>query len=61
LLGHTAGEVMTRSPKTATRSMLAADALRVMNESRITVLFVVDDERPVGIVHVHDLLRAGVL
>jgi arabinose-5-phosphate isomerase len=61
LLGHTAGEVMTRSPKTATRGMLAADALRVMNESRITVLFVVEDERPVGIVHVHDLLRAGVL
>ena len=61
LLGHTAGEVMTRAPKTASRQMLAAEALRVMNESRITVLFVVEDERPVGIIHVHDLLRAGVL
>jgi arabinose-5-phosphate isomerase len=61
LLGHTAGEVMTRGPKTADPGMLAAEALKIMNDSRITVLFVVEDERPVGIVHVHDLLRAGVL
>ena len=61
LLGHAAGEVMTRNPRTATRGMLAAEALRMMNESRITVLFVVEDERPVGIIHIHDLLRAGVL
>jgi arabinose-5-phosphate isomerase len=32
-----------------------------MNEARITVLFVVENGRPVGILHVHDLLRAGVL
>jgi len=61
LLGHTAGEVMTLGPKTAAPQMLAAEALKIMNDSRITVLFVVEDERPVGIVHVHDLLRAGVL
>ena len=61
LMGHTAGEVMTRDPKTAERHMLAAEALKLMNEARITVLFVVEDSRPVGILHVHDLLRAGVL
>ncbi|HYF22865.1 MAG TPA: KpsF/GutQ family sugar-phosphate isomerase [Caulobacteraceae bacterium] len=61
LLSHTAGEVMTPSPKTAHPHMLAGEALKLMNDSRITVLFVVEDERPVGILHVHDVLRAGVL
>ncbi len=62
LMGHKAGEIMTRAPKTATPDMLAGEALKLMNDSRITVLFVVDhDGRPVGILHVHDVLRAGVL
>jgi arabinose-5-phosphate isomerase len=61
LLGHTAGEVMTAGPKTAAPGMLAAEALKIMNEARITVLFVVEKGRPVGILHVHDVLRAGVL
>jgi arabinose-5-phosphate isomerase len=61
LLGHTAGEVMTTGPKTAAPGMLAAEALKIMNDARITVLFVVEKGRPVGILHVHDLLRAGVL
>ena len=63
LLSHTAGEVMTRSPKTVPPSMLAAEALKRMNEAQppVTVLFVVEDECPVGVLHVHDLLRAGVM
>lgn len=61
LMGHTAGEVMTRGPLTVPPSLLASEALRRMNDSRVTVLFVVDGGRPVGIVHVHDLLRAGVV
>jgi arabinose-5-phosphate isomerase len=61
LLEHTAGEIMTAAPRTAAPTLLAAEALKLMNEARITVLFVVDDARPVGILHVHDLLRAGVL
>ncbi|NQE62862.1 SIS domain-containing protein [Caulobacter sp. RHG1] len=61
LLTHTADHVMTRSPLTITPGALAAEALKIMNERRITVLFVVQDERPVGILHVHDLLRAGVI
>jgi arabinose-5-phosphate isomerase len=40
--------------------MLSSAALEVLNTSRITALFVVDKGKPVGIVHVHDLLRAGV-
>jgi arabinose-5-phosphate isomerase len=61
LMEHTAGEVMTHAPRTVTPAMLAAEALKLMNDSRITVLFVVEDGRPTGILHVHDLLRSGVV
>jgi arabinose-5-phosphate isomerase len=40
--------------------MLASASLELINSSRITALFVVEKGKPVGIVHVHDLLRAGV-
>ncbi|MBR0656460.1 KpsF/GutQ family sugar-phosphate isomerase [Plastoroseomonas arctica] len=61
LLGRTAGEVMTRAPRAVAPETLAAEALRLMNERSITVLFVVDAAgAPVGILHIHDLLRAGV-
>ena len=62
LMAHTAGEVMTRAPKTASPDMLSGEALRLMNEPlpAVTVLFVVEAGRPVGVLHVHDLLRAGV-
>ena len=63
LLDHTAGEVMTRTPKTVPPGMLAGEALALMQSPPPlkTVLFVVEDNRPVGILHVHDLLRAGVV
>lgn len=63
LLAQPAGEIMTRDPKTVGPDTLAAEALAIMNrpERPITALFVVEDGRPVGIVHVHDLLRTGVL
>lgn len=60
LLRSTTGDVMTKKPKTVTPDTLAAEALEIINASRITALFVVDKGKPVGIVHVHDLLRAGV-
>lgn len=60
LLAVKAGEIMTAAPKTVAPSMLAAEALRIMNAKSITALFVVDDGRPVGVLHVHDLLRSGV-
>ncbi|WP_419254985.1 KpsF/GutQ family sugar-phosphate isomerase [Caulobacter sp. ErkDOM-YI] len=61
LLDHRADEVMTHAPQTIGPNALAAEALKVMNERRITVLFVVDSGRAVGILHVHDLLRAGII
>ncbi len=60
LLAATTGEIMTRKPKTIAPGTLATAALEVLNASRITALFVVDKGKPVGILHVHDLLRAGV-
>ncbi len=59
LLTQPVAAVMSRAPKTVTPSMLAAEALAIMNACSITGLFVVEDGRPVGILHVHDCLRAG--
>ena len=53
-------EVMTKNPKTIGRDMLAGEALEMLNSSKITALIVTDASKPVGIVHLHDLLRAGV-
>jgi arabinose-5-phosphate isomerase len=52
---------MTATPRTAAPETLAAEVLGLMNEKRITSLFVVADGRPVGILHLHDLLRAGLV
>ena len=59
LLSMTVDEVMTRGPKTVTADTLAAAALQLVNASAITVVMVVEADRPVGIVHLHDLLRIG--
>ncbi len=64
LMTHTAGEVMTPGPKkTVPPGMLASEALALMSDPppAVTVLFVVQDARPLGILHVHDILRAGVM
>ncbi len=55
------GEVMHRSPQTIEASALASAALARMEERSITQLVVMDSDRPVGIVHLHDLLRVGVV
>ena len=59
LLRRTAGEVMTGEPLTLGPQALVGEALGFMNERRITSLFVVEDGRPVGFLHMHDCLRAG--
>jgi arabinose-5-phosphate isomerase len=52
--------VMTKRPKTIRPDQLASEALEILNSSKITALFVVEARVPIGIVHMHDLLRAGV-
>jgi arabinose-5-phosphate isomerase len=60
LLKLKTGDIMTAKPKTAAPTMLASAALELINAARITAIFVVDKGKPVGILHIHDLLRAGV-
>ena len=60
LLAQKTAVVMTANPKTIRPQALAAEALGVMNDRKITSLFVVEKTRPVGIIHIHDCLRAGV-
>lgn len=60
LLTATVDQIMTRKAKTISPGMLASAALELINASRITALFVVEKSKPVGIIHVHDLLRLGV-
>jgi arabinose-5-phosphate isomerase len=60
LMSATVDEVMTKNPKTIDRDVLAGEALDILNSSKITTLIVTDAGKPVGIVHLHDFLRAGV-
>jgi arabinose-5-phosphate isomerase len=60
LLGRPVDEVMNPAPKTARPDQLASEVLELVNRTKITALFAVEGGRPVGILHVHDLLRAGV-
>lgn len=60
LVDMKAGDVMTTNPKTVPSDLLASKALEIINSLNITTLFVVDDDKPVGILHLHDLLRAKI-
>ncbi len=61
-MGKTAGEVMTHDPKTIGPDALAAEAMRRLEEHHIMQLIVVNgSSEPVGMVHLHDLLEAGIV
>jgi len=60
LLAAKVDDVMTKRPKTVRGDQLVSEALELLNSSKITAVFVVDTGTPAGIVHLHDLLRAGV-
>jgi arabinose-5-phosphate isomerase len=62
LSGHTADELMSKNPKTVAAEALAEEALAVMEQFSITALFILEtgSGRPIGIVHLHDLLKASV-
>ncbi len=62
LLSKKARDIMTRKPKIANKDSLAAEAVAVMEKNSITCLIVSDhDARPEGVIHLHDLLKAGVV
>jgi arabinose-5-phosphate isomerase len=61
LMDKTAKQVMHADPRTIRPDALAAEALGIMNDKKITCLFAVDEHnKPVGLIHIHDCLRAGV-
>jgi arabinose-5-phosphate isomerase len=60
LLSLTVDDVMTGNPRSISPDTLATVAIERMNSTKILTLFVVDDNRPAGLIHIHDLLRAGV-
>ena len=60
IFAKNAADIMTRNPKTVEGDILVAEALKMMNEKHITQLFVLKDQKPVGILHMHDCLRIGV-
>lgn len=61
-LDRTAAEIMTPNPLVIKKSALLSEVLQIMNSKSVTNLFVLnDDKQPIGIIHIHDCLRAGVV
>jgi arabinose-5-phosphate isomerase len=60
LLDARVDDIMTRRPKVVRPDQLVSEALELLNSSQITAVMAVDAGRPIGVVHLHDLLRAGV-
>lgn len=60
LLGKPAASIMTKNPQVIGPQALAAEALKLLNDKKRNQLMVVDNGKPVGVLHVHDLLRAGI-
>ena len=61
LINQRADAVMTPGGVTVKPNQIASEAVAIMNEHKITALFCVEDDRPLGILHIHDCLRAGVV
>ncbi len=60
ILDEQAFNLMTKNPKTISKDALASEALKIMHDKKITNLFVVENQKPVGVIHIHDLLNNGV-
>ena len=59
IINKTASNVMTKNPATVDNSTLVGEAINLMNTSKITSVFICEKKKPIGIVHIHDLLRIG--
>jgi len=54
------GTVMTKNPRVISPDRLAVEAVRIVEQWEVSALIVVENERPVGMVHIHEILKAGV-
>lgn len=60
VLDKKAYEIMTRNPKTISKDSIASSAMKIMNDKKITNLFVIENNKPIGVIHIHDLLSKGI-
>lgn len=60
ILSEKAINLMTKNPKTVSKDMISAEALKIMHDKKITNMFVLENGRPIGVIHIHDLLNNGV-
>lgn len=61
ILSKKAIDVMTKNPKTISKDTMAAEAMKIMHDKKITNIFVIEDKKPIGVIHIHDLLNNGVV
>lgn len=60
ILTKNAIDLMTKNPKTISKDTMAAEAMKIMHDKKITNIFVIEDKKPIGVIHIHDLLNNGV-
>ena len=60
ILEEKAINIMTKNPKTLSKDVLASEVIKIMHEKKITNMFVIEDKKPIGVIHIHDLLNNGV-
>ena len=60
ILSEKAVNLMTKNPKTVTKDMISAEALKIMHDKKITNMFVLEGTKPIGVIHINDLLNNGV-
>lgn len=60
ILEEKAINLMTKNPKTITKDIMASEAMKIMHDKKITNIFVIEDKKPIGVIHIHDLLNNGV-
>ena len=60
ILEEKAINLMTKNPKTVSKDMISAEALKIMHDKKITNMFVLENQHPIGVIHIHDLLNNGV-
>jgi len=60
ILEEKAFNLMTKNPRTVSKDMISAEALKIMHDKKITNMFVLEGTKPIGVIHIHDLLNNGV-
>lgn len=61
ILEEKAIDIMTKNPKTIAKNTMASEAIKIMHDKKITNMFVVENNKPIGVIHIHDLLNNGVV